>query len=184
MRRFAIAVFLTMMTACAIEDTGSSDSGEPEVSAPVAEPETSSTSASLVNACANQCRNSSNQCFATCDRFPNPFCESRCEQRFANCMQACGCPFSAEFTRITIDHVVPRGIFLCVGPAAAPGFVHQVYDMFQRTERVRETLQCDGLTTEVVLSSTVSPAGTCNRRLFPDVPCASSTVPVANICVF
>jgi hypothetical protein len=148
------------------------------------EPTTSMATSEVTNACANQCNTASIQCFATCDRFPNPNCESRCDQRFANCMQACGCPFNSEFDRVTFDHAVAVNTFVCIGPLNHAGVYYQQYNEFQRTDHVRETLQCDGLTTQTVLSSTVSPAGPCLVRLFPDVSCPISQLPSPGICPF
>lgn len=152
---------------------------------PFAPEETASVAVSeLGNACTLQCRNAWLQCNATCDRFPRPGCEENCDARLVNCMRVCGCPFVEEFDRVVADHVEATSTFLCVGDFPNPGLVHQVFNLFKRTERVRRTLQCDGAISETVLSAVVSSDGQCASRLFPPVGCPVGGGLVIPFCGF
>jgi hypothetical protein len=148
------------------------------------QPATSSETSALGNACSVSCRNASIQCNATCDRFPRPNCEENCDQRFSNCMHVCGCPFTDTFDRVSPDHADATSTFICVGPLNSSGVVYQRYNTFVRTDHIQETLQCDGLTTQTVLSSTVSSAGPCYHRLFPDQTCVLTQTTTAGLCTF
>src|SRR6185503_1761357 len=163
MERYAlvISVFAAACTATPAEP------GEP------AEPEAATATAvsELGNACTIQCRDAYTRCNAACLRNPNPNCETSCDSRFLNCMRVCGCPFSEEFDRTVFDHSEPTNTIVCVGPPLGNGFSYRKINMFSRTEHVRRTLDCDGLTTETVLSSTVFPSGTCYSSLFPAQTC-------------
>jgi hypothetical protein len=97
-------------------------------------------------------------------------------------MHACGCPISQEFDRVSFDHADPTNTFICVGPVFGSGVVYQQYNTFQRTDHIRDTLQCDGTTTETVVSSTVTSSGSCFHRLFPDVSCGLTQTTGAGLC--
>jgi hypothetical protein len=172
MKRIACSICLMAAAACA------SVTGSPEP------PATSSDVSELGNSCSVSCNNARTQCEATCERFPRPNCETSCDQRFSNCMHACGCPFSEESDHVSFDHADPTSTLLCVGPFNARGVYYQQYNTFQRTDHVRDTLQCDGTFTEIVLSSTVSAAGPCFHRLFPDSPCPQSQTSATGLCTF
>lgn len=147
-------------------------------------PATSSETSELVTACTVQCNNAWLQCNSVCERFPRPNCEESCDQRLSNCMQACGCPISQESDRVSFDHADPTNTFLCVGPVFGSGVLYQQYNTFQRTDHIRDTLECDGTTTETVVSSTVTSSGTCFHRLFPDLSCQPTQSSGAGLCTF
>jgi hypothetical protein len=172
-----LATCLVVLAACAAEVPATAP-------APAVEPATSVATADIGTACTNQCTNAANQCQATCDRFPRPNCEENCDNRFSNCMHACGCPISNEFDQVSLDHTDPTNQFLCVGPINANGLSYQKYNLFQRTDHIRETLQCDGLITQTVLSSTVSSAGPCFHKLFPNAPCFPTQSSGVGLCTF
>jgi len=135
------------------------------------QPTTSSDTAALGNACTIQCNNASIQCNATCDRNPRPNCEQSCDQRLLNCMQACGCPFSQDTFQTTFDHLQATSNTLCVGSGSS-GIAYRVYNIFDRTDDIRTTLQCDGTTTSSVVSSTVAATGlTCDGAVSPTAAC-------------
>lgn len=173
-------VCLIAIAACAQGPGGSSDRESSDRS----EPDTSVVSSELGNACTIQCRNANLQCNSVCERFPRPNCEENCDARFLNCMRACGCPFTEEFDRTVGDHADPTNQFICVGDVPRAGLTYQVYNTFIRTEHVRRTLSCDNVTSEVVLSSVVSPSGPCSHRLFPDLSCPRSDFFPQSICTF
>ena len=175
-----LVVFLIAAAACAQGPGEPTDRESSDRSAP----ETSVVSSELGNACTIQCRNAQLQCDSTCERFPRPSCEENCDARFGNCMRACGCPFTEEFDRTVGDHADPTSQFLCVGDVPKPGLRYQVYNTFTRTEHVRRTLDCEGFTSEVVLSSVVSPSGPCSHRVFPDQSCSRSDFFPQSICTF
>lgn len=167
MRQYVFAIFA--ITAC---------------TTPPAEPEASQATGELGSSCTLQCSNAQLQCEATCERFPRPSCEENCDTRFDNCMHACGCPFTEEIDRTSFDHADATASFLCVGSFPNPGKRYQVYNFFDRTDHVRRTLQCDGSTTETVLSSTVTAAGQCTHKLFPDQTCPQATISPNGLCTF
>jgi hypothetical protein len=134
-------------------------------------PATSSETSAIGNACTQNCFNASNQCFATCDRFPRVNCEDNCDQRFTTCMQTCGCPVSTTFDQVSFDHADATSTFLCIGPVNSTGVFYQKYNTFQRTDHIQESVECDGNLVDTVLSSTVTSSGACYHRLFPDVTC-------------
>lgn len=169
MRNWIFAIFAIVTTACA---------------APPAEPEPETATSELGNSCTLQCNNAQLQCESTCERFPRPGCEDSCDTRFINCMHACGCPFTEEFDRTTFDHADATSTFPCAGTFPNPGKRYQAYNLFNRVDHVQRTLQCDGSTTETVLSSSVVAAGQCSHKLFPDQACSPVTVPLAGLCVF
>jgi hypothetical protein len=149
-------------------------------------PAIASMTSELGNQCTIQCNNANVQCNATCERFPRPGCEDKCDQRFLNCMATCGCPFNNEFDRTVFDHATRTVGTLCVGPPFSPGVIYQRYNLFTRTEHVRETLQCDGSISQVVLSSTVSAPQVCfHDDFFPSsLSCPNSQVSLTGICSF
>lgn len=170
MNRIAFSMCVMAATACA----GVSSSPEPAA--------TSTEVSELGNGCSVSCNNARAQCEATCERFPRPNCEENCDQRFSNCMHVCGCPFNEESDHVSFDHAEATSTFICVGPFNARGVYYQQYNTFQRIDHVRDTLQCDGTITETLLSSTVSPAGACFHRLFPDTACPLSQTTGAGLC--
>jgi hypothetical protein len=179
MKGFAFAISLFAAAACTTTPAEPGEPGEPGA----AEPAISTAISALGNACTIQCRNSYMQCNSVCERFPRPNCEENCDARFANCMRACGCPFSEEFDRTSFDHAEQTNSFLCVGPTSGSGFTHRRINIFNRTDRIRRTLGCDGLTTETVLSSNVFFAGPCYNRLFPDQSCPFPQASPQALCI-
>lgn len=134
-------------------------------------PTTSSDTAALGNACTISCNNASIQCNATCDRNPRPNCEQSCDQRLLNCMQACGCPFNEDTFTTTFDHLEATSAIICAGTGSS-GTAYRVYNIFDRTDDVRRTLQCDGTTTSSLVSSTVAATGlTCDGEVPPPSGC-------------
>ena len=172
MKTGVLSLCLIAVTACA----SALESPEPLA--------TSSAASELGNGCSVSCNNARAQCEATCERFPRPNCETNCDTRFSNCMHVCGCPFNEEFDRVSFDHADAVNAGLCVGPFNKPGVFYQQYNLFDRTDHVRDTLQCDGTITEAVVSSTVSSAGPCFHRLFPDSPCGISNATTTGLCTF
>ena len=138
---------------------------------PPDQPTTLSDTAALGNACTIQCNNASIQCNATCDRNPRPNCEQSCDQRFLSCMEVCGCPFNQDTFQTSFDHLEATSATVCVGTGSS-GIAYRVYNIFNRTDDVRTTLQCDGTTTSAVVSSTVAPTGTtCDIAVSPTATC-------------
>ncbi len=176
MKSKVVVMCVMVLAACATQ------ASEPLVSSE--EPDPASVESELGNACTLQCGNANLQCNATCERFPRPGCEESCDTRLANCLRSCGCPFTEDFTRVVFDHATATNNFLCVGSFPGAGVAYQVFNLFKRTEQVRRTLQCDNTTTETVLSSVVSPDGSCTHRLFPDQPCGQATTSPTGLCTF
>lgn len=148
-----------------------------------AEPETSMAVSELGNACTLQCRNGNIQCNATCERFPRPNCEENCDARLLNCMRACGCPFHENFDRVFADHSEPTNTFICVGNRGNLGVRYRVHNLFNRVEHWRRTLQCDGLTTESLVSTEIVFDGTCTSRIFPEISCTPLDTSGEGLCV-
>lgn len=170
MKTGLLSMCLIAVTAC----SAVADSPEPAA--------TSSATSELGNSCTVACNDARLRCEATCERFPRPSCEENCDQRFSNCMHVCGCPFNEEFDRVSFDHADATQLFLCVGPIGKQGVSYQRYDLFDRVDHVRDTLQCDGTTTETVVSSTVISAGPCFHRLVPDFVCGPTDVTTPPLC--
>jgi hypothetical protein len=166
MKSRVFAIYLVAAGACA---TATPD-----------QPTTSSNTAALGNACTIQCNSASIQCNATCDRNPRPNCEQNCDQRLANCMQACGCPFSEDTLQTTFDHLESTTTTLCVGTGTS-GLAYRVYSIFNRTDDIRTTLQCDGTTTSGVVSSTITQSGTCDGAVSPAMTCNPVNLPPGSV---
>jgi len=165
MKRIILALSLCAVAACTGGAAEPPDRGEP----------TTLTSSELSNACANQCATAQASCEATCERFPNPNCLPRCDSRFASCMVACGCPFNNDYDVVSFDHVVATSNTVCLGTSSS-GTTNRVYTVYNRTDHMRETLQCDGSTTQTVLSSSVAAAGTCVAPVPPPSGCSQNVV--------
>jgi hypothetical protein len=173
MKIYSLVMCVTVLAACTAGP--GAQPGDSEVAI-------SSDTSEITNACANQCTTNLAQCEANCNRFPNPFCESRCDQRFANCMRACGCPFVEEFDRISPAPSVPTNTFLCVGPRGGSGFRYRQINTFVRIDRIRQVLQCDGSITETVISSTIGSTGACYILVVPEEGCAPTQVSEVGPC--
>lgn len=168
MKMCMLAIYLVVAGACSTTAT-------------LDPPMTSSDTAALGNACTLQCNNASIQCNATCDRNPRPNCEPNCDQRFTNCMQACGCPFNQDTFQTAFDHLEATSATVCVGTGSS-GIAYRVYNIFNRTDDIRTTLQCDGTTTSGVVSSTVAPTGTsCDGAISPTMGCNPVNLPPGSV---
>lgn len=173
MKIYSLVMCVVVIAACATGSGPLPDDTEPAASSDTSE---------ITNGCANTCFSNLAQCEANCNRFPNPFCESRCDQRFANCMQACGCPFVEEFDRISPLPSVPTNTFICVGPSSGSGLRYRKIDTFVRIDRIRQVQQCDGSITETVISSTIGSTGSCYVVVVPAQTCAPTDTSQAQSC--
>jgi hypothetical protein len=162
----ALSLSLCVLAGCASGAPEPGDAGEPT---------TSAASSALSNTCANQCTATQASCEATCERFPNPNCLPRCDTRFATCMQTCGCPFNHDYDVVSFDHASPTSNTVCIGTSSS-ATTNRVYTVYNRTDHMRETLQCDGSTTLTLLSSSVAAGDSCVAPVPPPSGCSQNVV--------
>lgn len=107
-------------------------------------------------ACVYQCEQAELSCENYCLSNPNPLCEDRCDTRFHNCLQVCGCPVAVRELWITTTYVgYTAGPRVCLfdvdgGRPTTDGHYYDRRTEIYKNEHYVDVVQCDGTHTTVL----------------------------------
>ena len=135
-------------------------------------------------ACEEQCNLDYWTCSDTCGPFGGALCEQQCVDAQNACLRTCElCPFIRNYSTTTLLSSQQTGARQCMEDYLDPGDGAWYWQYFirYRVTNYRETTNCDGSKTTVVLSSYTSSAYCYNRSPFTNDVCYPYS-PRFNLC--